>query len=384
MSALSRTGLLRLMRAADAARAQADAIQLRAMARFAELADHARGVSAEIALSLSTTERRAQQNVTMALALTARLPSTLAAMESGAIDAYKASKIVDATSPLSDEHARVVDAAMATRLGGKNPSGIRRAAARLVVTVDPEGHADRAAARRRDRCLRLVHHDDAMGSLIADLPVEAATAVYSRVDRIAHTLRGHDESRTLEQLRADVLTELCLGQRQADMRAEIVVHVRDTTIAAADDRPAELSGHGPIPAWLARHLARQPGSILRKVVTDPVSGTVRDVGRTRYRPPAALADAIRIRDRECRMPGCHRPTRHCDIDHATSWAKGGATAARNLIALCRKHHRLKDQPGWHFALNTAGDLTITTPSNARHTSTVASLGDKPLTDLAPF
>ncbi|OZM70960.1 HNH endonuclease [Amycolatopsis antarctica] len=365
MESLSPRELLRVIRDAGIARARAEATQLRTMARFAELSGDARGVDAELALLLSTTEHQAQRQVAMASALTTRLPRTLSAMEAGVIDAYKASKIVDATNPLSDCQAHEVDSMMAGRLAGKNPTGIRRAVVRLVALIDPDGHAARAAKRRAERNVQLVHQDDGIATLAADLPVEVASAIYSRVDRIARTLRGKDEARTLEQLRADVLAELCLGLRDAEPRAEVFVHVAATTLAGVDDDPAELAGHGPVPAWLARHLAAHPDSVLRKVVTDPVNGTVRDVGRTRYRPPAALDELVRVRDRECRAPGCHRPAHQADLDHVEEWSAGGATAARNLTALCRKHHRLKDQPGWRYDADAVGTLTVTTPTGIR-------------------
>ncbi|WP_240519565.1 HNH endonuclease signature motif containing protein [Amycolatopsis antarctica] len=380
---LSGRGLLRVMRDAEAARSHAEAVQVRAVARFAALCEDPRGVAAEIALTLATTEHRAQRMVAMAQALTTRLPETLAAMETGVIDAYKASKIVDATNPLSDEHAAAVDAAMAGRVDGRNPSSIRRAVVRQVAHVDPGGHAERARRRRLDRRVQLVHQDDAMSTLIADLPTETATAIYTRVDRIATTLRGRNETRTLEQLRADVFAELCLGHRQSEPRTEIFVHVAATTLAEADDQPAELSGHGPIPAWLARHLAQNPNSALRKVVTDPVHRTVRDVGRTRYRPPTALAELVKVRDRECRMPGCHRPTHLSDIDHTTDWAHGGTTAADNLTSLCRRHHQLKNTPGWHLHQDTTGTLHITTPTRQHHTSHPKPL-HPPTPTPAPF
>ncbi|OZM74109.1 HNH endonuclease [Amycolatopsis antarctica] len=368
------------MRDAEVARSRAEAVQVRAMARFAALSEDPRGVAAEVALTLAATEHRAQRMVAMAQALTTRLPATLTAMETGTIDAYKASKIVDATDPLSDEHAAAVDAAMADRLDGRNPSSIRRAAVRQVAAVDPDGHAERARKRRLERSVQLVHQDDAMTTLIADLPTETATAIYARVDRIAKTLRGGGgETRTLEQLRADVFAELCLGHRTAEARTEVFVHVAATTLAGADDHPAELSGHGPIPAWLARDLAARPDSVLRKVVTDPVTGTVLDVGRTRYRPPVALAEWVKVRDRECRMPGCHRPSHASDIDHTRDWARGGSTSADNLTGLCRRHHRLKDLPGWHLATDDAGTLHIRTPTGQHHHSR-----PEPLHPAPPF
>ena len=120
----------------------------------------------------------------------------------------------------------------------------------------------------------------------------------------------------------------------------------------------------PVPAAVAVALAA--GGTWRRLVTDPLSGAVVDVGRTRYRPPAALADLVRARDRSCTHPGCERPTRGCDIDHVIAWENGGVTSLENLTCLCRAHHRLKHTPGWALARVPGGALIWRTPSGARY------------------
>jgi hypothetical protein len=76
---------------------------------------------------------------------------------------------------------------------------------------------------------------------------------------------------------------------------------------------------------------------------------------------------IRVRDRECRMPACHRPAHHAEIDHARPWRSGGTTDAANLHSLCRQHNLLKEKPGWHFDYNPeTGELTVTTPAGRTH------------------
>lgn len=84
----------------------------------------------------------------------------------------------------------------------------------------------------------------------------------------------------------------------------------------------------------------------QRLVTDPVNHSVLDVGRTRYQPPAALAEHVRHRDRTCVIPACSVPARSCDLDHVTPWEAGGRTAVDNLQLLCPDHHRAK----------TAGDF----------------------------
>ena len=115
-----------------------------------------------------------------------------------------------------------------------------------------------------------------------------------------------------------------------------------------------------VPALTAWALAA--GGTWRRLVTDPVGGTVIDVGRTRYRPPAGLADLVRTRDRACVFPTCQTPAERCDIDHLTAWSQGGTTSLDNLVVLCEAHHRLKHTPGWALTRDQAsGTLSWHTP-----------------------
>ena len=115
-----------------------------------------------------------------------------------------------------------------------------------------------------------------------------------------------------------------------------------------------------VPALTAWALAA--GGTWRRLVTDPASGVVIDVGRTRYRPPAGLADLVRARDRACVFPTCQTPAERCDIDHLTAWSQGGTTSLDNLVTLCEAHHRLKHTPGWALTRDQAnGTLSWHTP-----------------------
>ena len=109
-----------------------------------------------------------------------------------------------------------------------------------------------------------------------------------------------------------------------------------------------------VPAMTAWALAA--GGTWRRLVTDPASGVVIDVGRTRYRPPAGLADLVRARDRACVFPTCQTPAERCDIDHLTAWSQGGTTSLDNLATLCEAHHRLKHTPGWALTRDQAGGI----------------------------
>ncbi|WP_248259467.1 DUF222 domain-containing protein, partial [Georgenia sp. EYE_87] len=70
---------------------------------------------------------------------------------------------------------------------------------------------------------------------------------------------------------------------------------------------AYLEGYGPITPDLARALAA--GGTWRRLITDPVTGTVTHLGRSVYRPPAALQALVRARDVTCVRPACTHPAR---------------------------------------------------------------------------
>lgn len=72
-----------------------------------------------------------------------------------------------------------------------------------------------------------------------------------------------------------------------------------------------------------------------------------------YRPPPALQRLVRLRDGHCRFPGCQIAARSCDLDHVRPWP-GGPTSALNLMCLCRRHHRVKQRPGWSVRLGPDG------------------------------
>ena len=115
-----------------------------------------------------------------------------------------------------------------------------------------------------------------------------------------------------------------------------------------------------VPAMTAWALAA--GGTWKRLVTDPVGGTVLDVGRTRYRPPAGLADLVRARDGACVFPTCQVPASRCDIDHLTAGSEGGTTSLDNLVTLCEAHHRLKHTPGWALTRDQdSGVLSWHTP-----------------------
>ena len=104
---------------------------------------------------------------------------------------------------------------------------------------------------------------------------------------------------------------------------------------------------------------------------DPLTGARLDPGddlaTDAYRPGAELTSLVRARDGRCRFPGCSVAARFCDLDHVRPWPIG-RTAARNLLTLCRRHHRIKQRPGWRVRLAPDGTATWADPTGRERTT----------------
>ncbi len=179
-----------------------------------------------------------------------------------------------------------------------------------------------------------------------------------------------------------------------------VVHVTVplSTLIGTSDLPGELEGVGPVDATTARALAAH--GTWRRLVTDPLSGTVLDVGRTTHQPPADLDRHVRARDRCCARPGCTTPARAADLDHTNPYSPNapeasrarrtldddpgpGRTAADNLGPLCRRDHRLKTDGGYTLHQVRPGVFEWTSPTGQRYRVTPGDNGRNEHLGLTP-
>lgn len=122
----------------------------------------------------------------------------------------------------------------------------------------------------------------------------------------------------------------------------------------------EIPGIGVIPAPLALTLAASLGARVTRMLVDPETGTTVETSATSYRPSAAIARHVRLRDGTCRFPNCARRAERCEIDHVVPWP-GGPTSVANLLCLCKHHHRLKHSTRWRPILQRDGTVIWTSP-----------------------
>jgi hypothetical protein len=368
-------------------RARADAVEARLTARLSRLRGKDRSLAKEVSLELRTSETAAANRIARGTALVRRMPLLLAAMEAGDIEGFPAGRILEVTAMLDDAQARQVDEALAAklergRLRFTDPSSLVKATRRLVNALDPDGQAERAREARAERKVMLIPGENATSTLAADLPAEVAASAYSRIDAMARKMRNRGDERTLEQLRADVFADLLLGHDPGvgapKGAAMVFLHMPIDTALTMSDTGCELSGYGPLPGAVAREIMTHPDSMLRAVLTDPATGAVRDLGRSRRRPSVFLRDFVAARDRECSGVGCHRPAQRCDFDHLKDWGHLGATADHNGGAKCERCHYRKDKPGWTMTHDPGtGTSTITTPTGRTYTKTAEPIIEPP-------
>ncbi|RZS43829.1 uncharacterized protein DUF222 [Herbihabitans rhizosphaerae] len=333
-------------------------------------------MSEEIGQALEWSPGHASHQVTMAAAIATRLPKTLAALGRGDLDWAKARAMYEVTRPLSDEHATQVEAGVLVDAPCFYKS-FRDKVNRWVKKVDPDGAEQRRLARRKDRCVSFKLEDDGEAFLGIRGPVEQLYPAYVRIDQHARRAKQQGDARTLDQLRFDTAMDHLCGENQSHIKTIVWVTVPHTTLMGIDDKLGELFGVDSLPAQVCRELAADKNSTWRRILSDPASGMITDVGRKRY-PPAAMAENVRLRFRRCTHPGCDRPATRCQIDDTLRHADRGRTCLCNLNPRCERHNLCKERPGWHVE-QPEPDVVITR-SPLGHEATVRA---EPIADPDP-
>jgi hypothetical protein len=284
--------------------------------------------------------------------------------------------IVHETSHLSEEAAReVVERILeaATRMTTGQLGALIR---KVCVQADPDDAATRYQETVDGRRIMVEPSVEGTAHLFGlDLPPDRVQGAMRRINDLAQGLKTADETRTLDQIRADVFLDLLDGKhfaRSGGRRGTVDIHVDLTTLARLAEDPGELAGYGPVIADIARQVAEnQPQAEWRWTLTHPDSGQVVDNGITRRRPTSRQRRHVEARNRTCVFPGCRRPAVDCDLDHRQPWAHGGPTKVKNLAPLCRHHHNIRHHADWTHQQLPNGDYLWT--SRLGHTYTTSGL-----------
>nr|WP_307225131.1 HNH endonuclease signature motif containing protein [Microbacterium arborescens] len=351
-----------------------------------------RGIAAELAGVFVATDRTLQRRIDEARDLVENYPVTMAAWEAGRIVRGHVRVIQEVGCLVPAAERAEFERVAVERCEGERPNRVREALRMIAERMHPRTFTERHEEAAAGRCVRVQAGPDGMSDLIATLPTVIADGIVDRLTRQAREIINAraqadevvdagtgdgssfiDDARTIDQVRADVFSDLLLAGTPAldptasgdgdgtlgAIRAHVQVAVSALTLMGQDDGPADLAGRSPIDAATARELAGNATSWDR-LLTHPVTGTVLECDS--YRPTAAMIRLLRARDRHCRFPGCRQPAIRCELDHTIAASHGGVTHVCNLANLCKRHHDLKHHTRWRVRQLPGGRLIWTSPT----------------------
>jgi hypothetical protein len=349
-----------------------------------------RSAHAEIGAALRLPDNHAADRFDIAESLVSDLPAVHADLLAGEISYEHAAAFVDATRTLLADKARMVAGRLLPRARRQTVPQLRRCLRRAVIAADPEGAAERIGKAQADRKLDWWPLADGMAELRLKASAADVMAVFNAADAIARKLRADGPARgtdgwiPIDALRADALIHLIAGCDRPPAPVAVNVTIDLPTLLGLQDNPGELAGYGPLPAPLARLLAAD--GRWRRMIVEPRTGALIDLGHSSYQPSAELARFVKTRDRTCIFPTCNRAAKHCEIDHDRRYnprnPEGGRTDRANLHTRCGNHHTLKHKAGWTPHADAAGGHTTwTSPLGRKYT--VLPADHRSTTDLGP-
>ena len=219
--------------------------------------------------------------------------------------------------------------------------------------------------------LHLSRTFEGRGELKGSFDAEATTVIDTAL-RLAASGDAEGEQRSVAQLRADALGDVCRffldHQSQRDggrHRPHLNVLVTiDDALGSGTNGGRALDGTRLSPEAVRVMLC---DANVHREVTDGRS-TILDHGTATRVISAALFTALVLRDGHCRHPGCDRPPQWCEGHHVIPVEAGGPTNLANLVLKCSRHHHLAHKRGWRERLERDGTYFIWDPGGRTWTT----------------
>jgi hypothetical protein len=207
---------------------------------------------------------------------------------------------------------------------------------------------------------------------------EIAAAVQAWIDRQFDqgTYRSDDGMVVSQRVAAAIAELVRLGAlpgqtKHGDPRPSVSIHIDSRTldgepVTDLDDlasRACGLDDGTPIARSAADRLlcTARVAAMLLRIAED---GTIETIGITDLLRDATRRQrrALKLRDGGCVFTGCGAPPDQCEAHHLVHWEHGGPTRLANLVLLCRHHHHLVHEGGWHLWRSLLdGDLHLAKP-----------------------
>jgi hypothetical protein len=202
---------------------------------------------------------------------------------------------------------------------------------------DPTNEAEQRFERRGLHASATLHDMVAVDGVLDPATGEV---VLTALDLAMDHARVPDDPRTLPQLRADALGQICEHYRShrqpGTNKPHIVIHTDTATLTGTGIGQCRTERGTHLDPITLQHWACD--AIVHQLITDgPIPLAL---GRaTRTFTPAQLR-AMAARDHGCRWPGCTQPPTRCQAHHLQWWERDhGPTDLDNGALFCNHHHR---------------------------------------------
>ncbi|WP_322411950.1 HNH endonuclease [Microbacterium invictum] len=392
------TGILAEAEEAERVLAAAEAVQAKAGAFAARLAEGSsavvrdrdmalRGVAAEIAAAIRLSDRSVQRQIDTAYALVNDYPATLHCWEKGLITRAHVAVVEDVGRRLPVEVKGEFDQVAAEICLDETPGRARADLEVIAERMHPRSLTERHGEAFRERRIVRYSIGEGMSELRAVHSTVLIEAIFQRLTDEANEViaarepqPGDDsaDTRSIDEVRADVFADMLLtatptldpvrdGELPGGLgaiRAKVQVVIPVMALMGQSDVPCDLAGVGPIDAETARSLAGNSDGVWERLLTHPITGLIMAVDQ--YRPTGAMVRFLKGRDKHCRWPGCRMPARKCEVDHNHDAALGGKTEICNLCCLCQRHHSMKQFTAWTVTQLDGGVMEWTSPTGRTH------------------
>ncbi len=254
-----------------------------------------RAAAADLAVRLSLAEATVRAFGLIASTLRERLPQLWAWFAEGEISTSNAREAATIVSELQDDAWADFERQLLDPARTLAPARFRARAKAIAERLRTDTLTERHLSARERRAVSSELDRDGMAWLNIYLPADDLAKIRANVDGIAFGLfTKPDESRSMAQLRTDVMVDLLTGAG-SDSNSKVGVTVALTvpilSLLGHSTEPAVLEGIGPIDLDTARRLTVEAPSITR-LLTDPITGAILTMDATQYRPirgPQALA-----------------------------------------------------------------------------------------------
>lgn len=275
----------------------------------------------------------------------------------------------DTSETVSADALQSAVALLLTEIDTLDVDRLHRRARQLRDELDTAGIAEREAARRDARSLRIHRGADGMTRATWLLDPESAAMVTELYDRATSPRRGgptflapddaalidrmRADDRSPEQYASDVFLDLLRVGAAADSSQLLSTGAPSVRVVVTARDLRDGSGAGEIEGQADATSLPTVQRLLCSGSQTPIlissTGQPLDVGRSQRLFTPRQRIALAARDGGCRWAGCERPPSWCEAHHIDPWfAEAGRTDVADGVLLCRHHHLLVHNNGWRI------------------------------------